>query len=149
MRASRFQDFKLRPTGESACCRPTFREVQARKDLLKRFRVGGTCFEALAFRYNWHPSDGHDLDQLVPVLAHVKATRDGPMLSPSCITKERRRSYAPLKAERDRGIASAKFDVLDRRTEKITVKRAAYHLCSFARALSDEASGATDRICGA
>ena len=37
------------------------------KDLLKGMAVGGTMFEALGFSYIG-PIDGHDLDQLLPVL---------------------------------------------------------------------------------
>ena len=39
--------------------------------------VGGTMFEALGFSY-LGPIDGHDMDQLLPVLRTVKARANGP-----------------------------------------------------------------------
>ncbi len=49
------------------------------KEMLKGMAIGGTLFEALGFSYVG-PIDGHDLDQLLPVLRTVKARATGPML---------------------------------------------------------------------
>ena len=49
------------------------------KDMLKGMTVGGTLFEQLGFTYIG-PMDGHDLDQLLPVLRTVKARATGPIL---------------------------------------------------------------------
>ena len=71
--------------------------------------VGGTLFEELGFSYIG-PIDGHDLDQLLPVLrtAHARAT--GPMLI-HVLTKKGK-GYAPAENARDKGHATGKFDVL-------------------------------------
>jgi 1-deoxy-D-xylulose-5-phosphate synthase len=46
------------------------------KDMLKGMAVGGTLFEELGFSYVG-PIDGHDLDQLLPVLRTVRRGRRG------------------------------------------------------------------------
>lgn len=79
------------------------------KDMLKGMAVGGTLFEALGFDYVG-PIDGHDLDQLLPVLRTVKARATGPVLL-HVLTKKGK-GYAPAEAARDKGHATGKFDVL-------------------------------------
>jgi 1-deoxy-D-xylulose-5-phosphate synthase len=79
------------------------------KDMLKGMAVGGTLFESLGFEYVG-PIDGHDLDQLLPVLRTVKARATGPVLI-HVLTKKGK-GYAPAEAARDKGHATAKFDVL-------------------------------------
>lgn len=79
------------------------------KDMLKGMAVGGTLFEALGFSYVG-PIDGHDLDQLLPVLRTVHDRATGPMLI-HVLTKKGK-GYAPAEAASDRGHARAKFDVL-------------------------------------
>jgi 1-deoxy-D-xylulose-5-phosphate synthase len=79
------------------------------KDLLKGMAVGGSLFEELGFSYIG-PIDGHDLDQLLPVLRTARARATGPMLI-HVLTKKGK-GYAPAEAARDRGHATAKFDVL-------------------------------------
>ena len=56
------------------------------------------------------PIDGHDLDQLLPVLRTVKARATGPVLI-HVLTKKGK-GYAPAEAARDKGHATGKFDVL-------------------------------------
>jgi 1-deoxy-D-xylulose-5-phosphate synthase len=77
--------------------------------MLKGLAVGGTLFEALGFSYIG-PIDGHDLDQLLPVLRTVHDRATGPMLI-HVLTKKGK-GYAPAEAASDRGHARAKFDVL-------------------------------------
>jgi 1-deoxy-D-xylulose-5-phosphate synthase len=79
------------------------------KDMLKGMAVGGTLFESLGFSYVG-PIDGHDLDQLLPVLRTVHARATGPMLI-HVLTKKGK-GYAPAEAARDKGHATGKFDVL-------------------------------------
>ena len=79
------------------------------KEMLKGITVGGTLFEELGFSYIG-PIDGHDLDQLLPVLRTVQARATGPTLI-HVLTKKGK-GYAPAEAARDRGHATAKFDVL-------------------------------------
>jgi 1-deoxy-D-xylulose-5-phosphate synthase len=79
------------------------------KEMLKGMTVGGTLFEELGFSYVG-PIDGHDLDQLLAVLRTVHDRATGPMLI-HVITKKGK-GYAPAEAARDKGHATAKFDVL-------------------------------------
>jgi 1-deoxy-D-xylulose-5-phosphate synthase len=79
------------------------------KEMLKGMTVGGTLFEELGFSYVG-PIDGHDLDQLLPVLRTVHDRAMGPMLI-HVITKKGK-GYAPAEAARDKGHATGKFDVL-------------------------------------
>ncbi|MFN7175179.1 MAG: 1-deoxy-D-xylulose-5-phosphate synthase N-terminal domain-containing protein, partial [Thermaurantiacus tibetensis] len=79
------------------------------KDMLKGMAVGGTLFESLGFDYVG-PIDGHDLDQLLPVLRTLKARATGPVLLH--VLTRKGKGYAPAEAARDKGHATGKFDVL-------------------------------------
>jgi 1-deoxy-D-xylulose-5-phosphate synthase len=138
-----FQEFKAAAKGAVSLLPPPFREGAKRaKDLLKGFTVGGTLFEALGFSY-LGPIDGHDLDQLLPVLRTVKARATGPMLI-HVITKKGK-GYAPAESARDKGHATAKFDVLTG-VQKKTPSNAPSYTSVFARALLDQAAR-DSRIC--
>jgi 1-deoxy-D-xylulose-5-phosphate synthase len=138
-----FQEFKAAAKGAVSLLPPPFREGAKRaKDLLKGFAVGGTLFEALGFSYIG-PIDGHDLNQLLPVLRTVKARATGPMLI-HVITKKGK-GYAPAEAARDRGHATAKFDVLTGVQKKAPSNTPSY-TSVFARALLDHAAR-DSRIC--
>ena len=105
-----FQDLKSAAKGMVSLLPEPFQEGARRaKELLKGMAVGGTLFEELGFSYIG-PIDGHDLDQLLPVLrtAHARAT--GPILI-HVLTKKGK-GYAPAEAARDRGHATGKFDML-------------------------------------
>jgi len=105
-----FQEFKQAAKGMVSLLPEPFQEGARRaKEMLKGMTVGGTLFEELGFSYVG-PIDGHDLDQLLPVLrtAHDRAT--GPMLI-HVLTKKGK-GYAPAENARDKGHATGKFDVL-------------------------------------
>jgi 1-deoxy-D-xylulose-5-phosphate synthase len=105
-----FQEFKSAAKGMVSLLPEPLQEGARRaKEMLKGMAVGGTLFEELGFSYVG-PIDGHDLDQLLPVLrtAHDRAT--GPMLI-HVLTKKGK-GYAPAELARDKGHATAKFDVL-------------------------------------
>ena len=138
-----FQEFKAAAKGAVSLLPPPFREGAKRaKDLLKGLTVGGTLFEALGFSYIG-PIDGHDLDQLLPVLRTVKARATGPMLI-HVLTKKGK-GYAPAESARDKGHATAKFDVLTG-VQKKSPSNAPSYTSVFARALLDQASR-DSRIC--
>ncbi|OAN72106.1 1-deoxy-D-xylulose-5-phosphate synthase [Rhodobacteraceae bacterium EhC02] len=138
-----FQEFKAAAKGAVSLLPPPFREGAKRaKDLLKGFTVGGTLFEALGFSY-LGPIDGHDLDQLLPVLRTVKARATGPMLI-HVITKKGK-GYAPAESARDKGHATAKFDVLTG-VQKKAPSNAPSYTSVFAHALLDQAAR-DSRIC--
>ncbi len=105
-----FQELKSAAKGMVSLLPGPFQEGARRaKEVLKTMTVGGTVFEELGFSYIG-PIDGHDLDQLLPVLrtAHARAT--GPILI-HVLTKKGK-GYAPAEAARDKGHATGKFDVL-------------------------------------
>lgn len=138
-----FQEFKAAAKGAVSLLPEPFREGAKRaKDMLKGMAVGGTLFEALGFSYVG-PIDGHDLDQLLPVLRTVKARATGPMLI-HVLTKKGK-GYAPAERARDRGHATAKFDVLTGEQVKAPSNAPSY-TSVFAKALLREAAD-DSRIC--
>ncbi len=105
-----FQELKAAAKGAVSLLPEPFREGAKRaKDMLKHMAVGGTLFEELGFDYIG-PIDGHDLDQLLPVLRTVKARADGPVLI-HVVTKKGK-GYAPAERSADKGHGVAKFDVV-------------------------------------
>lgn len=105
-----FQDLKAAAKGAVKFLPEPFQEGARRaKDMLKHMAVGGTLFEALGFSYVG-PIDGHDLDQLLPVLRTVRERADGPVLI-HAITKKGK-GYAPAEDAADKGHGVAKFDVV-------------------------------------
>ena len=132
-----FQDLKSAAKGAQSLLPEPFQEGARRaKEMLKGIAVGGTLFEELGFSYVG-PIDGHDLDQLLPVLRTVKARATGPMLI-HVLTKKGK-GYAPAEAAADKGHATAKFDVLTGVQVKAKSNAPSYTRV-FADALIDEAS---------
>jgi 1-deoxy-D-xylulose-5-phosphate synthase len=70
---------------------------------------GGMWFEELGFYYVG-PLDGHDLDQLLPVLKNVRDTKQGPILV-HVVTKKGK-GYAPAEASDDKYHGVARFNVV-------------------------------------
>jgi 1-deoxy-D-xylulose-5-phosphate synthase len=105
-----FQDFKAAAKGAVSLLPEPFREGARRaKDMLKGMAVGGTLFEELGFSY-LGPIDGHDMNQLLPVLRTVRERATGPILI-HVVTKKGK-GYAPAETARDKGHATAKFNVV-------------------------------------
>jgi len=138
-----FQEFKAAAKGAVSLLPPPFQEGAKRaKELLKSMTVGGTLFEELGFSYVG-PIDGHDLDQLLPVLRTVKARATGPMLI-HVITRKGK-GFAPAERARDGGHATAKFDVATGQQHKAPSNAPSYTRV-FADTLLQEAA-ADSRIC--
>lgn len=138
-----FQDLKDVAKGAISFLPEPFREGAKRaKDMLKGMAVGGTLFEALGFSY-LGPIDGHDLDQLLPILRTVQQRADGPILL-HVITKKGR-GYSPAEQARDKGHATAKFDVMTGAQQKAASNAPSYTKV-FADSLLREA-GEDPRIC--
>jgi len=137
-----YQEIKSAAKGAVRMLPPPFQEGARRaKDLLKHMTIGGTMFEELGFSYIG-PIDGHDLDQLLPVLRTVRARAHGPVLI-HAITKKGK-GYAPAEGRADKGHATAKFDVVTG-TQKKTPSNAPSYTRVFADALLAEAA-ADDRV---
>ncbi|MEO0426307.1 MAG: 1-deoxy-D-xylulose-5-phosphate synthase [Pseudomonadota bacterium] len=97
--------------------------------------VGGTIFEELGFTYIG-PIDGHDMNQLLPVLRNVKKYADGPVLIHAITTKGK--GYGPAENAPDKGHARAKFDVVSGEQKKAPSNAPSYTKV-FANALIQEA----------
>src|SRR6056300_1588244 len=138
-----FQDLKDAAKGAVSFLPEPFREGAKRaKDMIKGMAVGGTLFEALGFSYVG-PIDGHDMDQLIPVLRTVKDRGTGPVLIH--ILTKKGKGYAPAEAASDKGHATARFDVVTGKQQKAPSNAPSYTRV-FADALLREAAE-DHRIC--
>jgi len=138
-----FQDFKAAAKGAMSFLPSPFQDGARRaKDMLKGLTVGGTLFEELGFSYVG-PIDGHDMDQLLPVLRTVKARATGPILI-HALTKKGK-GYAPAEHASDGGHATAKFD-LDTGEQKNAPSNVPSYTKVFAGALLEQAAR-DDKIC--
>ncbi len=77
--------------------------------------MGGTLFEELGFYYVG-PIDGHNMDQLVPVLENVRDAAEGPCLIH--VVTQKGKGYAPAEAAADKYHGVAKFDVITGKQDK-------------------------------
>ena len=138
-----FQDFKAAAKGAVSLLPEPLREGAKRaKEMLKGMAMGGTLFEELGFSY-LGPIDGHDMDQLLPVLRTVKARATGPILI-HVLTKKGK-GYAPAEGARDKGHATAKFDLVTGEQKK-TPSNAPSYTKVFAQSLIRQAE-TDDKIC--
>ncbi len=138
-----FQDLKAAAKGAVSFLPEPFREGAKRaKDMLKGMAVGGTLFEALGFSY-LGPIDGHDMDQLLPVLRTVKDRATGPVLI-HVLTKKGK-GYAPAETAQDKGHATAKFDMVTGKQKKAPSNAPSY-TSVFGNTLVKLAA-ADDKIC--
>ncbi len=132
-----FQEFKAAAKGAVSLLPEPFREGAKRaKEMLKGMAVGGTMFEELGFSY-LGPIDGHDMDQLLPVLRTVKARATGPILI-HVLTKKGK-GYAPAERAMDKGHATAKFDMMTGKQHKAPSNAPSY-TSVFGNALVDQAA---------
>ena len=105
-----FQDLKAAAKGAVGLLPEPFQEGARRaKEMLKGMAVGGTLFEELGFSYVG-PIDGHDLEQLLPVLRTAQARARGPILIH--VLTRKGKGYAPAERAVDKGHATARFDVV-------------------------------------
>ncbi|MDJ0629792.1 MAG: 1-deoxy-D-xylulose-5-phosphate synthase [Rhodobacter sp.] len=132
-----FQELKAAAKGAVSLLPEPFQEGARRaKEMLKSMTVGGTLFEELGFSY-LGPIDGHDLDQLLPVLRTVHARATGPILI-HVITKKGK-GYGPAEEARDKGHGVSKFDLVTGEQKKAPSNAPSYTKV-FAQALIDEAA---------
>ncbi|WP_417206371.1 1-deoxy-D-xylulose-5-phosphate synthase [Antarctobacter sp.] len=138
-----FQDLKAAAKGAVSFLPEPFREGARRaKEMLKGMTVGGTLFEELGFSY-LGPLDGHDLDQLLPVLRTVRQRATGPILI-HVLTKKGK-GYSHAEHAPDKGHARAKFDVVTGKQKKAPSNAPSYTKV-FAQALLQHAAD-DPRIC--
>ncbi len=97
--------------------------------------MGGTLFEELGFYYVG-PIDGHNLDQLIPVLENVRDAAEGPCLVH--VVTQKGKGYAPAEAADDKYHGVQKFDVVTGAQAKAPPGPPSY-TSIFAKALVAEA----------
>lgn len=85
------------------------------EEFARGMAMGGTLFEELGFYYVG-PIDGHNLDQLIPVLENVRDNADGPVLIH--VVTQKGKGYAPAEAAADKYHGVVKFDVITGKQEK-------------------------------
>jgi 1-deoxy-D-xylulose-5-phosphate synthase len=93
------------------------------EEFARGLAMGGTLFEELGFYYVG-PIDGHDLDQLVPVLENVRDAEDGPILVH--VVTQKGKGYGPAEASADKYHGVQKFDVITGEQVKSAAKAPAY-----------------------
>ena len=93
---------------EAALPAPMREGAKRARQLVTGQSASGTLFEELGFTYIG-PINGHDMDQLLPVLRAARARATGPVLIHCCTVKGK--GYAPAEASRDKYHGVAKFDV--------------------------------------
>jgi 1-deoxy-D-xylulose-5-phosphate synthase len=85
------------------------------EEFARGMAMGGTLFEELGFYYVG-PIDGHNLDQLIPVLENVRDNAEGPVLIH--VVTQKGKGYAPAEASADKYHGVVKFDVITGKQDK-------------------------------
>ncbi len=113
------------------------REAAKRAEETARAAIGGgTLFEELGFYYIG-PIDGHNLEQLVPILKNLKDNKhDGPVLLH--VITQKGKGYAPAENAPDKMHGVVKFDVISG-TQKKQKAAAPSYTKVFAQSLIEEA----------
>jgi len=89
--------------------RPLHNAARKTDEFARGMAMGGTLFEELGFYYVG-PIDGHNLDQLIPVLENVRDAAEGPCLIH--VVTQKGKGYAPAEAAADKYHGVQKFDVI-------------------------------------
>ena len=89
--------------------RPLATSLKKTDEFARGMAMGGTLFEELGFYYVG-PVDGHNLDQLIPVLENVRDADKGPILVH--VVTQKGKGYAPAEAAPDKYHGVQRFDVI-------------------------------------
>jgi 1-deoxy-D-xylulose-5-phosphate synthase len=111
------------------------------EEFARNFWTGGTMFEELGFYYVG-PIDGHNLDDLLPILKNVRDTETGPILVH--VVTQKGKGYAPAEASADKYHGVVTFDVVTGAQAKPKANAPAYTKV-FGESLIKEAQ-ADDKI---
>jgi 1-deoxy-D-xylulose-5-phosphate synthase len=95
--------------------RPFRNAARKAEEYARGMVVGGTLFEELGFYYVG-PVDGHDMDNLVPILRNAAAITDRPVLVH--VVTQKGKGYAPAESSADKLHAVVKFDVVSGKQAK-------------------------------
>jgi 1-deoxy-D-xylulose-5-phosphate synthase len=93
------------------------------EELARGFVTGGTLFEELGFYYVGIV-DGHDLNQLVPILENIRDADNGPILVH--MRTQKGKGYAPAEASQDKYHGVVKFDVATGKQQKAASNAPSY-----------------------
>ena len=93
---------------EAALPSPLRDGAKRARQLVTGLHGSGTLFEELGFEYVG-PINGHDLNQLLPVLRAARARATGPVLIHACTVKGK--GYAPAENSADKYHGVSKFDI--------------------------------------
>ncbi len=109
-----FRDLGLKLAGQISS--RLERGIRRAEELARSFMTGSTLFDELGFYYVG-PVDGHDLQQLIPLLRNVReADIDGPILIHAVTQKGK--GFAPAERNAEKLHAVARFDVATGEQEK-------------------------------
>ncbi|MPT48894.1 MAG: 1-deoxy-D-xylulose-5-phosphate synthase [Sphingobium sp.] len=122
--------------------RPLHSAARKTDEFARGMAMGGTLFEELGFYYIG-PVDGHNLDQLIPILENVRDAAEGPCLVH--VITQKGKGYAPAEAAADKYHGVQKFDVVTGAQAKAPPGPPSYTNV-FAQALVAEAER-DDTIC--
>jgi len=117
--------------------RPLASGLKKTDEFARGMAMGGTLFEQLGFYYVG-PVDGHNLEQLIPVLENVRDAEEGPILVH--VVTQKGKGYAPAEASADKYHGVQKFDVITGAQAKAPPGPPAYQNV-FGAALVAEAAG--------
>lgn len=79
------------------------------EEFTRAFFTGGSLFEELGFYYVG-PVDGHNLDHLLPILANVRDSKQGPILVH--VITQKGKGYGPAEASADKYHGVSTFNVI-------------------------------------
>jgi 1-deoxy-D-xylulose-5-phosphate synthase len=112
-----------------------YQKAEKTEEYARTIMTGGTLFEELGFYYVG-PIDGHNLDDLLPVLKNVREMESGPVLVH--VVTQKGKGYGPAELSADKYHGVAKFDVITGTQVKAKAGAPAYTKV-FAEALIKEA----------
>jgi 1-deoxy-D-xylulose-5-phosphate synthase len=115
---------------------PLHRAAKKTDEFARGMAMGGTLFEELGFYYVG-PVDGHNIDQLVPILENVRDAAEGPCLIH--VVTQKGKGYGPAEAAADKYHGVQKFDVITGEQAKAAAGPPSY-TAVFAKALLAEAA---------
>ena len=115
---------------------PLHKAAKKTDEFARGMAMGGTLFEELGFYYVG-PIDGHNLEQLIPVLENVRDAAEGPCLVH--VVTQKGKGYGPAEAAADKYHGVQKFDVITGEQAKSAAGPPSY-TGVFAQALMAEAA---------
>jgi len=115
---------------------PLQRAAKKTDEFARGMAMGGTLFEELGFYYVG-PVDGHNLEQLIPILENIRDTAEGPCLVH--VVTQKGKGYAPAEESADKYHGVQKFNVVTGEQVKSPAGPPSY-TSVFAKALMAEAA---------